>query len=170
MITSRLAADWKREWSLDIEGLTARHSSGVIVQFMIGPEGWSGRIAASPPTLSRNQLEKCAREAGQLFAEATGGEASDTPAILRIPRGWDSPVEQVAGKPYEFKLRPEFLAALAAENGVPAESIRIDMLLTGLMSWYTERRANGVPADPHMEAFVAADAEVRSGRVKLDFG
>jgi len=43
-------------------------------------------------------------------------------------------------------------------------------LLTGLMSWYTERRAKGVAPDPHMEAFVAADAEVRSGRVKLDFG
>lgn len=51
---------------------------------------------------------------------------------------------------------------------MPTESIRIDLLLTGLMIGIPERRANGVPADPHMEAFVAADTEARSGRVKLD--
>lgn len=166
--SSPSAQEWRRQWTFDPQGLIARHSTGVVVQFMVGPEGWSGRISSAPAMSSQAQLDRCAREAAELFAEAFGGEAGDTLAILRMPSEWDSPVERVVGKPYEFRFRPGFMAALAAENGIPPESIRIDMLLTGLMSWYAERCANGVPVDPHMEAFIAADAAIRSGRVKID--
>jgi hypothetical protein len=148
------------DWKYDLDQLTARHRSGLVVEFIIADQGFTVRVEKLG-ALTEDERVKRVQEAAHFFATATGGTVDQTPAILEVPTDWEWPLIAFDPATGTVALPALFVEKVAALYDKKREELRDDYLSGFLLTWYDQRRKDGAPQDPVMEDIIRHHQRLR---------